>query len=321
MPPSGMRARFVVPPTVHTRLARQKGVITRAQALALGVSVDSLNGLLRRGTWHRMAAGLYCADPEPSWDQWLRAGALWAGEPCAIGGEAAAFQQGLVRDSPALIDIWVPVADSHRRPLARWRLHGDRYGRLELSGGNPAFTRIEDTVFDVAWRSDEAHAVAVLTRALASRRTDEQCLRQVMARRSRVRHKGLLTELTAEHHGYESVLEYFGDVKVLVPHGLPRGRTQVNTVAWIRVDRLIEEYRLVLEFDGRQGHEGDGRFRDMARDNANTELFLRTIRLGWQAVTQQPCETARLIARVLRQQGWDGPFTECPRCGASDSGP
>jgi hypothetical protein len=126
--------------------------------------------------------------------------------------------------------------------------------------------------------------------------------------------------LTAEHHGYESVLEYFGDVNILVPHGLPRGRTQVQTLAWIRVDRLIEDYRLVLEFDGRAGHEGYGVFRDMDRDNANEAIGLRTIRLGWDSVTQRPCATARLVAKILRQQGWDGRFIECPRCGASTGG-
>lgn len=309
-----MRPRYVIPSAVRRVLDRQQRVISRGQALDLGVTVDALAGLLGRGTWHRMAAGLYCTDPRPTWEQWLHAGVLWAGEPCVIGGEAAAFQDDLVKDRPSSIDLWVPVPVSHRRPLGPWRLHGDRYGRLELAGGNPPRTRIEDTVLDVAWGSDEARAVSLLTRAIATRRTDETCLRDAMARRSKVRHRGLIEELTTGHHGYESTLEYFGDTKVLVPHGLPRGSTQVRTLAWVRVDRLIEEYRLVLEFDGRAGHEGDGAFRDMARDNANTELGLRTLRLGWQDVTERPCRTARTIEKVLRQQGWRGEFKECPRC-------
>ena len=123
----------------------------------------------------------------------------------------------------------------------------------------------------------------------------------------------MLTDVVSTRKGYESPLEYHLDVDVLVRHGLPRGRSQVRTRAG-RLDRLIEEYRLVIEADGRAGHEGEGVFRDMSRDNANTVLGLRTIRLGWRDVRLRPCATARTIAVVLRQQGWPGRLRPCRDC-------
>lgn len=109
-------------------------------------------------------------------------------------------------------------------------------------------------------------------------------------------------------------MEYHLDVDVPGCHGLPRGRSQVTTRAG-RVDRLLEEYDLVLEADGRAGDEREGEFRDMHRDNANPLRGLRTFRLGWYNVRLRPCATARLIAEVVRQQGWPGTLRPCRDCG------
>jgi len=289
-------------------------VITRAQALRCGVTPDDLRSLLDHGTWHRLDQGIYCTGAEPTWRQWIRAGVLWAGVPCAIGGEAAAFRYGLTGTEPPVIDLWVPVASSHREARMRWRLRCDGHGRLARASGRPAYTDVADTVLDVAGFSDTDRTLSVATRALATRRTSESLLRAAIERRSRVRHRRLLTYLTSQRRGYESPLEYHNDIDVLAAHDLPRGRRQVRTGQWMRVDCLIEEYQLVLELDGRAGHEGEGRFRDMRRDNANTLLGFRTIRLGWSDVLRRPCQTAEVVAQVLRQQGWPGEIKRCPRC-------
>lgn len=289
--------------------------MTRAQALQCGISDEVLERLVFDGTWQRMDRGIYLAASAPaSWRQGARAALLWAGADAALGGQAAAYRHGLVRTPPKVIDVWVPRQSSHRPARPRWRLHYDCSGRLQRAWGDPTATTVEDTILDVAHAGDVDGALSILTRALADRRTHEARVRAALDARGRMRHRTVLADVVSERKGYESALEYHADIDVLRDHGLPRGRAQVVTEATTRVDRLLDEYDLVLELDGRAGHEGDGAFRDMWRDNQNTLRGLRVLRLGWSDVRLRPCETARLVAEVLRQQGWQGTLRPCRRC-------
>ena len=292
----------------------QDGVITRAQAVACGLADSALRRLVMSGAWQRLDHGVFVMGPAPAtWDQWARGALLWAGVPSALGGEAAAYRHGLVERAPELIEVWVPSTATHRGARPRWRLRFDGEERLSRARGHLVVTSVEDTVLDLADVSDTDRTLTVLTRALAVRRTHEVRMRAALAPRSRVRHRALVADVVSTRKGYESALEYRLDVDVLGRHGLPRGRSQATTRAG-RVDRLLEEYELVLEADGRAGHEGEGEFRDMDRDNANALCGLRTLRLGWYNVRLRPCATARLVAEVLRQQGWLGTLRPCRHC-------
>jgi hypothetical protein len=73
-------------------------------------------------------------------------------------------------------------------------------------------------------------------------------------------------------------------------------------------------YTLLVELDGRLGHEGAGRFRDLRRDNDFALRSLITLRYGWWDVVERPCEVAWQVATVLRSRGWEGVPTRCHRC-------
>ncbi len=77
---------------------------------------------------------------------------------------------------------------------------------------------------------------------------------------------------------------------------------------------LYEKYGLLVELDGRLGHEGMGRFRDMRRDNASTSDGLATLRYGKADVFGLPCEVAMEVAHNLVLRGWNGPPDRCDRC-------
>lgn len=312
-----MRQRRQVTEAARRQAAAQDQVITRAQALECGMTDRVVQRLVASGTWQRLDRGIYVLGTDaPTWDQWARGALLWAGSPSALGGEAAGFTYGLVR-RPSSIEVWVPCEAPYREARPRWRLRYDGAGRLSRSWGQLSTTSVEDTILDLADGTDADGALAVVTRALAEGRTHEGRLRTAIQDRARLRHRQLLGDMVARRRGYESALEYHVDVDVLRAHGLPSGRAQVVTNAG-RVDRLLEEYSLVLEADGRAGHEGEGRFRDMRRDNANTLRGLRTLRLGWFDVRLRPCQTARMVAEVLRQQGWQGTLRPCPSCRDAD---
>ena len=69
-----------------------------------------------------------------------------------------------------------------------------------------------------------------------------------------------------------------------------------------------------MELDGRLGHEGMGRFRDMRRDNASTTDGLATLRYGKADVFGIPCEVAAEVGHNLTRLGWEGPGHPCDRC-------
>ena len=75
-------------------------------------------------------------------------------------------------------------------------------------------------------------------------------------------------------------------------------------------------YATVVELDGRLGHEGQGRFRDMRRDNAAALEGEQTLRYGWSDVHGEQCRVALQVAAVLSRRGWDGLPDRCPRCRA-----
>ena len=80
------------------------------------------------------------------------------------------------------------------------------------------------------------------------------------------------------------------------------------------IDVFYDEFGLLVELDGRLGHEGMGRFRDMRRDNPATTEGLATLRYGHADVFGLPCEVALEVATNLIRRGWTGFPTRCDHC-------
>jgi hypothetical protein len=71
--------------------ARQHGLLSRAQALAVGLSRTQVDGLLARGSWIRALPSVYRIAAAPqTWQQPLMAACLWAKKEAAIFGRSAA---------------------------------------------------------------------------------------------------------------------------------------------------------------------------------------------------------------------------------------
>ena len=69
-----------------------------------------------------------------------------------------------------------------------------------------------------------------------------------------------------------------------------------------------------VELDGRLGHTGMGRFRDMWRDNRTLLAGQPTLRYGTGDVAGAACEVAVQVAAVLSRLGWTGLPTRCRNC-------
>ena len=186
--------------------------------------------------------------------------------------------------------------------------------------GAPPRLTVEDTVLDLAGAGSDGDVITLVTDALRLRLTTPKRLRASLERRARHPRRRLLSELLADADGIESGLElaYLRDVERA--HDLPRAARQGRTDLPYRTDVDYEEYGLLVELDGRRGHDGAGRFRDMNRDNRHVLSRKPTLRYGWWDVTERPCGLAFQVFVALVQRGYPLPFGRCHRCvGVPDS--
>jgi hypothetical protein len=232
-----------------------------------------------------------------------------------LGGAAAGHLHGLLDQPPRTLLIWTVGADQ-RRSREPWRFRRTS-NQLRWPGGQlPPVISIEDTVLDLCAGRQVREVVELVTRAVQHRLTRPEYLLRRMHERGRVGHRRLISDLLAEvEDGAETPLELAYLIEVERAHGLPTGRRQRRErVSGHHRDVWYEQWRTVVELDGRLGHEGVGRFRDMALDNVAALRAETTLRYGWHDVRGRPCDVAREVGQVLRRAGWPGSLAECRRC-------
>lgn len=306
-------------PEALLRLARlQAGVVSREQATGLGLSPAAVTRLVREGFWTRVVRGVYLLAPVPSaWPALAWSGVLIGGDAARLGGLAAAHLHGMVTDPPDLIEVLVPSTVSRPRVTGPWSFCRERQGaRQPRTIGSPPRITIEDTVLDLVNDPNcgDRDAVNWLSMAVNSRRTTPQRILRVAQDRHFLRQRALLASVLEDvAAGARSPLELDYLNLVERAHGLPVGRRQASRRR-TEVDVLYEEFGLLVELDGRLGHEGMGRFRDMRRDNASTTDGLATLRYGKADVFGIPCEVADEVCRNLMRRGWEGPGHPCANC-------
>jgi hypothetical protein len=312
-----VRARQEVPDALTQLAEAQAGVVSREQVHLLGVSDAVTARLLREGRWRLVAHGIYhAATSQPTWDGLAWAGVLIGGDAARLGPQASGFLHRLVDDAPRPVDVLVPVGRS-ARVGGDWHFSRERPGaRSARSMGAPPRLTVEDTVLDLSTTASEADLIALVTQAVQSRRTTPRRLLKAVNERSRCKHRRLLADILGDvAAGAESPLEvrFLHDVER--PHGLPRGnRQQLRHGLPYTSDVGYDDYQVLVELDGRTGHEGVGRFRDMNRDNQFSLIEWITLRYGWYDVVHRPCLVAFQIATALVARGWDGIPTRCRQC-------
>jgi hypothetical protein len=144
--------------TLDNLLARQAGVISRAQALAAGTSHTTIDHRVKARRWQPLYPGVYLAtDQRPGsadgrdGEVRVRAALLWAGEDALLCGRAAAWWYGMAAEPPPVVGVTVgrrrrlrrrPGAEVIRRELAAQ----DRCVHRGLAVTAPALTVLEAAV-------------------------------------------------------------------------------------------------------------------------------------------------------------------------------
>ena len=299
-------------------LRSQHGVCSVAQAVEAGLSEDAIRWRVSSGRWTRIGRGLYRAQTgELDWLGRAHAAVLRGGDGCALSLRAAEHLHGVAATPPPVITVAVPSGRSVTRlPGTRFRSH---VGLEPVRRRGLPVTRAEQTVLDLAdlpgveWRE----AVGTAARWVQSRRTSPGASAEARAGRARHRHRRILTvALGVVAEGAESLMEVSYVRRVERPHGLPRASMQVPDGS-VRRDFEYDRWLVVVEVDGRLGHEGEHLAADRRRDRRAAGTGRVTLRAGWVDVEGDPCQLAVDVYASLRARGLTEPIRACgPRCAA-----
>lgn len=308
-------------------LEGQDGVVARRQALAVGLTAENVERLLRRNELAAIHPGVYVDHTgTPSWDQRAWAAVLWGWPAVLSHTSALAVVEG--PGSPhrsGLIEIGV-LKDRRLldRPGVVVRRSASVAARTQVAA--PPRVRYDEAALDVVARLDRVdEVVAELARVVQVRCTSPDRLLSALRSRRRVRHRDLLVDVLGDlAGGSTSALErrYLRDVEHA--HGLPQALRQLrhrtrDGAVYRDVLYQFAERLLVLELDGRGFHQSARLWdRDLERDLlAKVEHGAETTRLGWGQCAGRPCRTAGMVGVLLWRMGWLGRVRGCrPGCEA-----
>lgn len=302
-----MRHTKAIPQALEAIASAQGGAFTRPQVLDSGGTQAMIRRLLRSGQWIRVAQGIYTASPTVTFEALCHAGLLLAAPDAVVGGLAAGHLHG-VCPPPSRLTIW----GHDSRASGPWRF---RRGRRE-GVGSPPRLRIDDAVLDSCAESREADVLELLATALRSQLTTPARLRERAVELTTLKRRSMILDLLPSlEDGVQSTLESHFVHQVQRAHRLPEGTRQVSVSPGTRSDVILDEYQLVIELDGRRGHEGLEKWRDYERDNEHLRRGMSTLRFGWHDVVLRSCQVAAMIAEILVQRGWLGVGGRVRRCG------
>ncbi|WP_111256461.1 type IV toxin-antitoxin system AbiEi family antitoxin domain-containing protein [Jiangella anatolica] len=302
-------------------IAAQHGVVSRAQARAVGLTAARVRWLVGSGRWQRLHAHTYATFTGPlPFDAQVWAAILRVGAGAVASHRTAAYLHGACDDPGPVVHVTAPASRHVRTKIQGVRVHYAH--RLALSrhpSATPPRTRVEDTVLDLVDVAPHPREAETWVSAACQRRlTTPERLADALGRREKIRWRPMVEAmLTDVASGAQSPLELQHLRRVERAHGLPTGcrqrRVAGQRVIWIDVD--YPPYRLRVELDGRVGHTGEGRFRDRHRDNRATVDGHATLRYGHADVFGDPCGVASEHVRVLTARGWTGTPLRCaPGC-------
>ncbi len=285
----------------------QHSLITRHQALSLGLSPAAIRHYLDAGRWEKIHPGVYTipsAAPTPERD--LLAACLGAGPRSVASHRSAAWLLNLY-EAPAHPVVTLPY--SSRSNLRGVTVHRSRDldpGRVLLRRGIP-YTDALRTLTDLAGEMNDPELLVVTDRALANRLVTTGGLTAEIARRSARGRRGptrLARMLSARGFvgGPEpTVLEAMA-MRLFLRWGIPvlDREVRIGSDGRYRIDFLIAPH-VVVEVDGYAHHwSPEDKAYDDARRNRLRASGLAVLVYDWRAVRFEERRLASEILSALR---------------------
>lgn len=301
---------------VESLARRQHYAFNRAQVIALRGSDKQIQTRVERGSWVRSRPGVYYLAASPAtWWRTLALAVLAHPRPVITGKSACALHE-LTGFRPCRPELTVPVGAHHVDRLAIIRQ--SNLTATTWVRGLPTST-VEQAIIECAGRVAPTVLRTAVEDALAARCTTVESLggRFAAVADTRWRGIGAIRHLLGElgpgfvPPGSELERRFYA---ILDDAPIPPYRRQAPAPwsAGERVDAVIDEWRLILEADGRAWHS---RLRDMdndrRRDNRAHACGYGVLRFGWEDVFHHPAD---LVAIVLAT-GTGLPWWELGRSG------
>jgi hypothetical protein len=286
--------------------ARQHGVVSRRQLLAIGIGDDAVRRRVARGYLHRLHAGVYSVGHVP-----LTQKARWMAAVIACGQGAALshFDAAVLWGFHNVLGRLIHVTVRWQRSIDGLIVHRTRRldpDEVTTKHAIPV-TTVERTLVDLTDHLNEDRLLRALREAEFQRLLDLDSLNAAVERAHGRRNLKPLKQAIAQHRPGQIIrgeLEHrFAELRRSA--GLREPETNVpisaNGTTYV-IDCLWREEGLAVELDGRDGHARELAFEsDRRKDAALIGTGLRPLRFTWQRVNYEPAETlADLTAAMNR---------------------
>ena len=286
-------------------MAKQRGLITRMQAILAGLSERQIDHRLTTGMWRPAHPGVYTAiECSEDWKQRAMAACLWAGEGAAVSHRSAALLWRLDGIVTSLVEITTPRALRDPRVV----IHRSRLltaEQLTRVAGIPV-TSPTRTLINLSAVVPPQRVEVALDDALRRGLTSIARLELEIGERA----PGLagVRTLRKTLEGYrraplESPLER-RFLRLLRAEGLPEPEVQheiyANGRLIARVDFAYPDLRLGIEVDGYRWHSGRVRWaKDLVLRNELTALRWRILHITEQDMSGRQLRAVEIVRRAL----------------------
>jgi very-short-patch-repair endonuclease len=283
--------------------ARQHGVISRPQLLALGFSPQAILQRRRKRRLHPVFRGVFAVGrPELTrYGRWMAA-VLACRDGAVLSHRSAAGLWEIRPGGETPMEVSVP-ARRRGRPRSGLVVHRRAVlgeGETTVHRGIPVTTIVE-TLIDIAPTLRREELEAAINEADKRGLANPEQLRTALE--NVVRPGAAILRATLDRHTFsltDSVLErrFLGIARAA---GLPRPRTQAR-VNGFRVDFHWPDMRLVVETDGLTYHRTPAQqAKDHHRDQVHAAAGLTTLRFTQAQVAHEPAHVEATLAAVARR--------------------
>ncbi|TQM14442.1 type IV toxin-antitoxin system AbiEi family antitoxin domain-containing protein [Pseudonocardia kunmingensis] len=284
-------------------LVRQAGVVTRAQALACGLSADTVRRRVRAGVWRELHPCVYLVGGHRLTDEArVRAASLWGrAAGAAVTGPAAAFWHGMLDRAPGAVELTLPRA-MHRSPRPGVALRrrdlpaADLVEHRGVAVATPPLAALETAI---AVPRGSVFLDRALQRHVRFPAVYRSYCRTIGRQGSAAMHRMLVSAADRADSEAERLL-----VRLLRAAGID-GWVLGHPFGPYLIDLAFPAERVAIEVDGWAWHMDAERFRaDRRKGNALTRGNWDLLRYPWHALDGEPdaCIAEILETRELARR-------------------
>jgi hypothetical protein len=281
--------------------ARQKGYVTWAQLLQLGLTKNEIRSRIKRGILIKVHRGVYAVGHLPQ-SQIARAYAavLACGPQALLSHGSAATLWNIHKRWQLPFEITAPTYHDH--PGIKTHRSSTLYPRDTTTQRGIRVTSPARTLLDIAPRlSDKQLTRAVNDLRLAGYLQPNDFAELVARSRSHAGAPRLRPfAITTQNPTRSDLEDRF--IKFCAKHGLPTPEINARLNGY-EVDALFRAEKLIAELDGYEFHKDKATFEsDRERDAAMLEIDHITVRVTDERMKRTPVKEAARLQRILESR-------------------